>query len=159
MNPRPMTVEVLNDLTSLQPLSTVNILTMKSKVVSQPPGELSKPDIYSRKQHIANEVWSRWKKEYLQSLQEHQKSDGKRRNFKIKDIVVYQNIVSRNHWPTATIIDVNSDKKGLVRSVLLRTGEPSGNEKLRLELERPIDKIVLILGSDIVRFLTEKATC
>ena len=159
LNPRPMTVEVLNDLTSLQPLSTENILTMKSKVVSQPPGELSKPDIYSRKQHIANEVWSRWKKEYLQSLQEHQKSDGKRRNFKIKDIVVYQNIVSRNHWPMATIINVNSDKKGLVRSVLLRMGEPSGNEKLKRELERPIDKIVLILGSDIVRFLAEKATC
>ena len=49
LNSRPLTVEVLNDPTSLKPLSPVNILTMKSKVVSPPPGEFSKPDIYSRK--------------------------------------------------------------------------------------------------------------
>ena len=85
LNSSPLTIEVLNDPTSLQPLSPVNILTMKSKVVSPPPGEFSKSDIYSRKrwqciQHIANEFWCRWKKEYLQSLQECQKWEGKRRN-------------------------------------------------------------------------------
>ena len=150
LNSRPLT----HDPTSLQPLSPMNILTMKSKVVSPPPGEFSKPDIYSRKcwrriQHIANEFWSRWKKEYLQSLQERQKWEDKRRNFKIGDItVVYQNNVSRNHWPMARIIDLNSDKKRLVRSALLRMGERSGNENSKRELERPIDKIVLIMGSD-----------
>ena len=165
MNSRVLTVEVLNDTTSLQPLSPVNILTMKSKLVLPPPGEFSKPDIYSRKrwgriQHIANEFWSRWKKEYLQSLQERQKWEDKRRNFKIGDItVVYQNNVSRNHWPMARIIDVNSDKKGLVHSVLLRMGERSGNENSKRELEQPIDKIVLIMGSDEVLFPTKKAMC
>ena len=165
LNSRPLTVEVLNDPTSLQPLSPANILIMKSKVVSPPPGEFSKPDIYSRKcwrriQHIANEFWSRWKKEYQQSLQECQKWQGKRRNFKIGDIVVvYQNNVSRNHWPMARIIDVNSDKKGLVHSVLLRMGERSGNENSKRELEQPIDKIVLIMGSDEVLFPTKKAMC
>ena len=165
LNSRPLTVEVLNDPTSLQPLSPVNILTMKSKVVSSPPGEFSQPDIYSGKrcqhiQHIANEFYSRWKKEYLQSLQERQKWEGKRRNFKIGDIVVvYQNNVSTNHWLMARIIDVNSDKKGLVCSVLLSMEERSGNENSKHELERPIDKIVLMLGSDEVRFPTEKATC
>ena len=99
LNSRPLTVEVLNDPTSLQLLSPVNILTMKSKVVSPPPGEFSKPGIYSRKlwrriQHIANEFWSRWKKEYLQSLQERQKWQGRRRNF---IVVLHQNNVSRNH--------------------------------------------------------------
>ena len=39
LNSGPLTIEVLNDPTSLQPLSPVNILTMKSKVVSPPPGE------------------------------------------------------------------------------------------------------------------------
>ena len=38
--------------------------------------------------------------------------EDKRRNFKIVDIVVvYQNNNSRNQWPMARIIDVNSDKK------------------------------------------------
>ena len=39
LNSRPLTIEVLNDPTNLQPLSPVNILTMKSKVVSPPPEE------------------------------------------------------------------------------------------------------------------------
>ena len=56
-------------------------------------------------------------------------------------------------------IDVNSDKKGLVRTVLLRMRERSGNENSKYELERPIDKIMLIHGSDEVWFPTEKATC
>ena len=93
-------------------------------------------------------------------MQERQKWQGKRRNFKIGDIVVvHQNNVSRNHWPMARIINVNSDKKGLVRSVILRMGERLGNENSKRELERPVDKIVLIMGSDEVRFPTKKATC
>ena len=59
----------------------------------------------------------------------------------------------------ARIIDVNSDNKGLVRSVLLCMREQSGNDNSKHELERPTDKIVLIMGSDEVRFPTEKATC
>ena len=58
----------------------------------------------------------------------------------------------------ARIINVNSDKKGLVRSVICM-GKQLGNENSKCELERPVDKIVLIMGSDGVRFPTEKATC
>ena len=50
----------------------------------------------------------------------------------------------------ARITDVNSDKKGLVCSVLLCMGEQSGNENSKRELERPIGKIMLIMGSDEV---------
>ena len=59
----------------------------------------------------------------------------------------------------AGIIDVNSNKKGLVRSVLLSMGERSEKEKSKHELERLIDKIKLILGSDEARFPTKKAMC
>ena len=53
----------------------------------------------------------------------------KKRNFRIGDIViVYQDNVSRKHWPMARITGVNSNKKGLVRNVLLRKGERLGNE-------------------------------
>ena len=50
----------------------------------------------------------------------------------------------------ARIINANSDKKGLVHSVILRMGERLGNENSKHELERPVDKIVLIMGSDEV---------
>ena len=48
LNSRPLTVETINDPTSFQPLSPINLLTMKSKVVS-PPGKFLKPDVYSKK--------------------------------------------------------------------------------------------------------------
>ena len=41
-------VETLNDIGSEFPLSLVNQLTMKSKVVLRPPGDFKKPDLYSR---------------------------------------------------------------------------------------------------------------
>ena len=85
LNSRPLTVETINDPASFQPLFPINLLTMKSKVVSPPPGKFLKPDVYSKRcwrciQHIANKFWSRWTKEYLQSLQERQKWTSKKRN-------------------------------------------------------------------------------
>ena len=44
LNSRHLIVETISDLTSELPLSPVNILTMKSKVVMPPPGKFSKPD-------------------------------------------------------------------------------------------------------------------
>ena len=60
LNSRTLTVEIINDPTSFQPLSSINLLTMKSKVVSPPPEKFLKPDVYSKRrwrrtQHIANE--------------------------------------------------------------------------------------------------------
>ena len=67
LNSRPLTVETISDPTSKLPLSTANILTMKSNIVMPPPGEFSKPDLYCRKrwrhiQHVINEFWSRWRR-------------------------------------------------------------------------------------------------
>ena len=40
-NSHPLTTDVLSDVTSLAPLSPVNLLTMKSKVVMPPPGDFT----------------------------------------------------------------------------------------------------------------------
>ena len=74
INSRPLTAETISDSKSEIPLSPSNLLTMKTSVVMPPPGEFSKPDAYSKKrwrrvQYIAGEFWSRWRKEFLQSLQ------------------------------------------------------------------------------------------
>ena len=78
INSRPLTVETLNAINSQIPLSPSNLLTMKTNVVMPPPGVFTKPDLYSRRrwrhvQHIAEEFWHRWRKEFLQSLQTRQK--------------------------------------------------------------------------------------
>ena len=74
INLRPLTVETISDPKNEIPLSLSNLLTMKTSVVMPPPGEFGKPDVYSKRrwrrvQHIAGEFWSRWRKEFLQSLQ------------------------------------------------------------------------------------------
>ena len=41
INSRPLTTDVLNDVTSLATLSSVNVLMIKSKVVMSPPGHFT----------------------------------------------------------------------------------------------------------------------
>ena len=54
-----MTTEVINDIASLVQVSRINHLTMKSREVMPPPGNLTTPDRFSRTQwrtvqHVAN---------------------------------------------------------------------------------------------------------
>ena len=86
LNSRPLTVATISDPTSKLLLSPANILTMKSKVVMPPPGKFSKPDLYCRKrwrciQHVINEFWPHWRREFLQLLQERKKWHDKKWNF------------------------------------------------------------------------------
>ena len=78
VNSQPLTVNQLADPDSPAPLTPNHLLTMKSKVLLAPPGTFEPADIYAcrrwrRVQHLANEFWSRWRKEFLLSLQERQK--------------------------------------------------------------------------------------
>ena len=151
LNSRPLAVELLNDGSSINPICPSNILSMKSKVVMPPPGEFVQADIYCRKrwrrvQHIAEEFWSRWRKEFLVTLQERKKWTKNKRNFQVGDVVILKDDSQhRNHWPMALITKTHQDRNGDVRNVELKLGKrkSTGN----VILERPISKIVLILES------------
>ena len=126
-----------------------NLLTMKSKVIVPPPGVFDRPDIFSKKrwrrvQHIANEFWTRWKKEFLTQLQVRQKWVNEKRNFQVGDIVLLKEDSQRNEWPMAIIEEVMSDSNGLVRSVKLRKGNCESSDVART-IHRPISKIILLL--------------
>ena len=149
VNSRPMTIETISDVNSCVPLSPSNILTMKSKVILPPPGSFSAADVYCRKrwrrvQHISNEFWSRWRKEYLQTLQERNSWKKRRRNFRNGDIVIIKADTERNKWPIARVIEAYEDRHGVVRTVKLKVGNDNGKQ----ELVRPIAKIVLLLDDD-----------
>ena len=134
LNSRPLTVETISDATSKLPLSLANILTIKSKVVMPPPAEFSKPDLYCQKrwiriQHVINEFWSRWRKEFLQLLQERKKWQDKKRNFQSGDIVLLRDgDFMRNKWPMAKIVQTFKDDNGDVGSVRLKVGQSTSNE-------------------------------
>ena len=127
-NSRPLTADLLVDVNSMMPLSPINLLTLKSRVVMPPPGVFTAPDIYCckhwrRVQHISNEFWSRWRKEVLATLQCQQKWNTIRRNCKVGDIVLIKEAAAeRNSWPMAKLVATNADKHGFVRSLKLMLG-------------------------------------
>ena len=128
VNSRPLTVDMLGDVQSEQPICPSNILTMKFKVVLPPTGLFMKADEYSRKrwrriQHIANEFWVRWRKEFLWLLQPRHKWNEKHRNFQNGDIVLLKTDANCNQWPMAKVVGINSDAEGFVRSVKLLIGK------------------------------------
>ena len=157
-----LTVETINDGQSPMQISLNNILTMKTKMVMPPPGVFQKPDLYCRSrwrriQHLSNEFWSRWRKEFIQTLQERQKWVKMSRNFCIGDIVLLKtDLTTRNHWSMCKVVGKNSDDKRVVRSVKLLLGN-SGNKDDKYILERPITKIVLLLEAEDVDSPTKGA--
>ena len=102
VNSRPLVVETIN-VNSQAALSPSHILTMKSKVVMPPPDMFGTPDLYCRKrwrrvQHISSKFWSRWRKEFLATLQDRQKWKAPLRNFRFGDIVILKEDTQCNDW-------------------------------------------------------------
>lgn len=155
INSRPLTTDTLNDPMSSEPLTPNHLITMKSKVLLPPPGNFESSDVYSRKrwrrvQYMANVFWSRWRKEYLQSLQTRQKWSLPSRNIEVNDIVIVKdNDVPRNEWPLARVVDVVKDDDKLVRKVKVALSAPiddNGKRKGKVTiLERPIHKVIVLV--------------
>ena len=60
-------------------------------------------------------TWTRWKREYLPTLQERPKWHQERRNLQVNDIVLIKDeSTPRNEWPMGVVTDVEPDTKGLV---------------------------------------------
>ena len=146
VNSRPLTTETLSDPLSPLPLTPSTLLTGKTKLILPPPGKFQREDIYCKRrwrrvQLIANEFWSRWNKEYLQSLQARQKWIRQRRNYTEGDIILLKDDnTCRNKWPMARVIAARRDDQGQVRSVIVQSATGS-------VLSRPVNKLVLLLES------------
>jgi hypothetical protein len=144
INSRPLTT-MSNDIDDYEPLTPNHILTLKPSMLP-PPGQFQREDIYLRKrwrqvQYLAGLFWTRWKREYLLTLQQRSKWTVPERNLQPGDIVLLkEENVSRFYWPMARVTKSITDSKGVVRSVKLRTQSS--------ELHRPIHKIVLLISKE-----------
>jgi hypothetical protein len=145
VNSQPLTF-VSSDPTDLDPLTPSHLLTMKTKVIMPPPGEFQREDVYMRwrwrrVQYLSNLFWSRWKCEYLATLQSRQKWNMPKRNHQIDDIVLINDEnAPRNCWSMGRIVATEPDSQGYVRSVTLKTQTS--------ELRRPVAKLVLLLSKE-----------
>lgn len=125
VNSRPLTAELSNP-DSPEPITPMQLLTLKSKVVLPPPGEFSRPDMYGhrrwkRVQFLANQFWQRWRREYLQTLQTRKKWQSPRRNLQVGDIVVDKDDnLPRNQWPLARVTQTFPSDDGLTRKVQIQ---------------------------------------
>ena len=161
VNSRPLTIDDLSDPDS-EPLSPAKLLTNKSDVILPPPGKFEKTDLYSRKywrrvQHLANEFWSRWRKEFLSSIQAMQKWQHPVRNFEIGDIVLLAEATDRNEWRMGRIISVEKDLENHVRTVVVKI---YNKESMKIELlRRPIAKLVLLIENDMFDSQPEEPRC
>ncbi|PFX12189.1 hypothetical protein AWC38_SpisGene23891 [Stylophora pistillata] len=155
VNSRPLTINQLADPDSPAPLTPNHLLTMKSKVPLAPPGTFEPANVYARKrwrrvQHLANEFWSRWQKEFLLSLQERQKWSRPRGNLTINDIVLVKDeITPRSMWQLAHVVAVYPSGDGEVRKVQVALADNClDNRGKRSDpmryFKRPVQKLVLL---------------
>ena len=143
VNSRPLTT-VSDHVDDLHPLSPSQILTAKYCLGGPPPGKFVRDDIFMRKkwravQAMANEFWSRWRKEYLVTLQERQKWHAPRDNVKVDDIVLIKDdLQPRMSWNLGRVISVEFGPDKRVRSAFLKTKDQNS-------LQRPIHKLVKLM--------------
>ena len=159
INSRPLTVNLLADPSSPNPLMPNHLLTLKTKVVLSPPGVFPSADKFCRKrwrrvQHLANEFWSRWRKEYLLGVPQRQKWIAPRRDMCVDDIVIIkEDNAPHNCWQLARVVAVYQGSDGRVHTVKLALADACLDDRGRRTsavkfLERPIQKLVLLMSKD-----------
>ena len=159
INSRPLTIEHLNDPTSLEPLTPNHILMMKSSIISPPPGQFVKQDLYLHKrwrqvQFLSNDFWVRWKKEYLLNLQQRQIWQTDRRDTKVNDIVIIcEDSSPRNQWKLARVTEVYPSADERVRKVKLLVSDSTLDKQGKrttkpVYLDRPVQKVVVLLEAE-----------
>ena len=155
VNSRLLTYQCLNDPKSLEPLTPNHLLTMKNKTLLPPPSNFVKEEVNARKrwrrvQFLAEQFWSRWRKEYLINLSLRQKWFLPKRNIKIRDVVIVQDEVPRNEWPLGMVVETSTNQEGLVRAVKVKVklgsrNPQKGSDTTCSVVERPIQKVVLLM--------------
>nr|XP_054587010.1 uncharacterized protein LOC129152514 [Nothobranchius furzeri] len=151
INARPL-VPISTDPSSPFILCPAMILTQKQGVPS-PPGDFCGKDLlknqWKQVQALANGFWSRWRNEYLNTLQSRRKWHGTHRNLQSGDIVLLKhNQAPRNEWTMAIVTATFPSRDGKVRKVEVRTSS-QGVSKTYL---RPISDVVVLLEKE----MTEK---
>ena len=126
LNSRPLT-PISNDVEDLTALTPGHFLT--GRVLTAPPEPFlkinDKRTVCSRWHlltTIRNHFWERWRKEYLNQLQQRSKWLEPTHLFQVGDLVLIRNeLQAPTKWPLAKIIKLHPGKDGLSRVVTRKT--------------------------------------
>ena len=149
MNSRPLLPMTSHSQDGLATLTASHFLLFKSpSAYPEDPRLPDRPHLlrkWNQCQAMVRHFWSRWTREYLNSLQARTKWQTERPNLEPEDIVILrpEKSIFSCHWPLGRIVKVFPGKDNLVRVVLVKTA--SGTYKravTRLSLLfRPTDSI------------------
>jgi len=140
VNSRPLSA-VTSDTGSLDIITPNKLLTLRDAPAT--PITMDDEESYSRRrwrqiQHLAEQFWRKWAREYRAGLQERRKWQTESRNVAVNDIVmVVDSTEARCHWPLGKVTRVFEGCDGLVRTV-----EALVRGKI---VKRPISKLVVLL--------------
>ena len=143
INSRPLTYPSMSPVDVVEPLTPNQLLTLKSRVVLPPPGRFQNPDLYARQrwrriQHLANLFWTRWRQEFIPSLQERRKWQQPEPNLEVGDVVsVVADDSPRCSWPLGLVTATYPGADGLVRKVRIRIGIK--------EYDRPVHRLIVLM--------------
>ncbi|XP_041470151.1 uncharacterized protein LOC121419759 [Lytechinus variegatus] len=144
VNSRPLT-RVSDDPGDLEVITPSSLLNMK-RTSTLPPCKSTMGDIYARRrwkqmQHLADDFWRRWIREYLPSLQQRQRWEQPERNLDVGDVVlIADGTLPRGCWLMGRVCEIHPDKHGRVRSAKVKTATSM--------LTRPITKLCLLLEQE-----------
>ena len=143
VNSRPLTKvsEDIKDVAALTPNHFLMIGCTKGQLPLA-PCMFNERDVYRKQwrsvQHLVDQFWVRWLKEYLPELGRRNKWQDAQRSLKVGDLVLVEHEnTPRGVWPLGLVVSVKQSADGLVRSAKLRLKNQS-------EIERPIHKCVLL---------------
>ena len=143
INSRPLTYCSMSCSDTVEPLTPLQLLTLKSKVILPAPGQFCSADLYGRRrwrriQHLANEFWTRWRREFLPTLQERRKWQRPESNIQTGDIViVVDDAEPRCSWPMGLIVATYPGADGLVRKVRVKVRGQ--------EYDRPVHRLISLM--------------
>lgn len=147
INARPL-LPVSSDPDNPFILSPSMLLTQKSCLIP-PPGDFLDKDLYTKQwrqvQALANQFWTRWRREYLPLLQQRQKWTKSCRNLQVGDIVLLKDKqVPRNSWLMSRVTATFPGKDNRVRKVEVTVNDQS----TRKTFLRPVTEVILLLPKD-----------
>lgn len=148
INARPL-APISSDPESPFLLTPATLLTQKMSTYPPPPGTFDSKDLHRqqwrRVQHLANTFWSKWRREYLPTLQSRSKWQDVRPNIEKGDLVLLKdNQAKRNEWPIALVTRTFPDEDEKVRKIELKVTR-SGSAKTFL---RPVSETILLKSAE-----------
>ena len=138
-----------NDPYPVSPACLLNLRSTESMTV--PPS--TEDDIlaygkrrWRRVNYLAEQFSTRWRRDYLHSLQVRRKWLRPSRNIEVGDVVVIKQETQRNTWPLGIVTETKANRDGFVRSATVQLKpSKSGSNKF---LDRAVHDLVVVTTAD-----------